>query len=66
MKITFKGLRASANLTQAELAEKVGISVHTAKLADKNPDRLPTAVSVKLCEFYGVSFDDILWTNDCL
>ncbi len=59
MKITFRALRVNRNLTQKELAEKAGITIHAARLADSFPERLSALLIVKLCNFYEVSFDDI-------
>lgn len=58
---TLKALRANADLTQSEVAEKIGVSTTTWSKWE-NKQRFPTVDQVeKISEFFGVSYDDIIF-----
>lgn len=59
MKISLKGARVNANLTQKQVAEKLGISNKTVCSWEKG-ESFPDALQIpKICELYGASYDDI-------
>ena len=61
MKISLKGARANANLTQKQVAKKLGISNKTVGNWE-NGTSFPDAEQIpKLCELYGASYDDIIF-----
>lgn len=63
MKVSIKAARINAELTQAELAEAVGVSKKSVELWEKCKTR-PTIDKVpKLCEAFGATYDDIDWTR---
>ena len=58
---TLKALRANADLTQSEVAEKIGVSITTWSKWE-NKQRFPTVDKVeKISELFGVSYDDIIF-----
>ena len=57
---TLKALRANADLTQSEVAEKIGVSITTWSKWE-NKQRFPTVDKVEKIELFGVSSDDIIF-----
>lgn len=58
---TLKALRANADMKQAEVAEKLGISTTTWSKWE-NKKRFPTVDQAeKISELFGVSYDDIIF-----
>ncbi len=68
IKDRLKSLRKSKNLTQAELGEKIQISLTTINKAEAGKGDLSTEQVIKLSSFFGVSADYLLTgkegTND--
>lgn len=57
--ITLKAARVNAGFTQAMVAEKLGMSVSTIKNWE-NGNSFPKQPAIeKLCELYGVTYDNI-------
>ena len=61
--ITLKAERVNVNLTQADVAKKLDISVGTIKNWEKGKTFPKQPMIEKLCEIYGVSYDNIFF--DC-
>ena len=60
-KYTLKALRANADMTQKETAEKIGVSTTTWSRWEKR-ERYPDVKQVeKIAEVFGVSYDDIIF-----
>jgi transcriptional regulator with XRE-family HTH domain len=61
MKISLKGARANANLTQKQVAEKLCVSNKTVCNWEKGIS-FPDAMQIpKICDLYKVSYDDIIF-----
>ncbi|WP_449461294.1 helix-turn-helix transcriptional regulator [Streptococcus suis] len=60
-KYTLKALRANADMNQAEVAEKLGISTTTWSKWE-NKKRFPTVDQVeKISKLFNVAYDDIIF-----
>lgn len=59
MQISIKAARANANMTQAEVAEKMGVTVSAVSLWEKNKGDMYARQFAKFCEIVGMSRDDI-------
>lgn len=59
MKTTLKGLRGSLDLTQKEMAEKVGVSEDTWRNYEKFKTFPDIPVIENILELTGVTYDDI-------
>lgn len=55
-----RDLREDADLTQKELAEKLGMSQTGYSKYETGENDIPTAILIKLAEIYGVSIDYML------
>lgn len=61
MKVTLKMLRASKNMTQADLAAVLNVNRKTV-IAWENGKYFPAVDMIDaICEFFMVSYDDIKW-----
>lgn len=58
-KISLKAARVNAGLTQAESAERIGVSVSTIKNWEVGKSFPNQPMIEKICEIYGVSYDYI-------
>lgn len=58
--ITLKAARVNAELTQAELAEKLGVSPLTILSWESKKTKIPIESLMKLCEICCVRADDII------
>lgn len=61
--ITLKAARVNAELTQAEAAQKIGVSVSTLKKWEKGVAFPRQPHIMKLCEVYGVGYDNIFFDS---
>ena len=59
--ITLKAARVNVNLTQADVAKKLDISISTIKNWEKGKTFPKQPMIEKLCEIYGVSYDNIFF-----
>ncbi len=59
-----RNLREDADLTQKELAEKLGMSQTGYSKYETGENDIPTAILIKLREIYGVSIDYILGVDN--
>ena len=55
-----RDLREDADLTQKELADKLGMSQTGYSKYETGENDIPTAILIKLSEIYGVSIDYML------
>lgn len=61
MKYTLKMLRVGKGLTQTDLASELNVNRKTISAWEMGKS-LPTVDKIDaICEFYGVSYDDIQW-----
>ena len=58
-KISLKAARVNAGLTQADSAERIGVSVSTIKNWETGKSFPNQPMIEKICEVYGVSYDYI-------
>jgi len=56
---TIEELRKEINLSQIEMAEKLGISPKTLSKYENDSSDLPTPILKKYINIFGVHFDDI-------
>lgn len=59
-KISLEAARVNAKLTQAEIAEKLGVSRSTVIDWEKGNREIKTAYLIAFCQITGFSIDDIL------
>lgn len=64
MQITMKQARVGANLTQAAVAEKMGVHPTTYFRMEKHPEDLTVKQAFLFSNIVGVDFDDILFANN--
>ena len=55
-----RDLREDADMTQKEIAEKLGMSQTGYSKYETGENDIPTVILIKLSEFYGVSIDYML------
>ncbi|MGK9310687.1 helix-turn-helix transcriptional regulator [Melissococcus plutonius] len=61
MKTTLKGLRATLNLTQEEMAKKVGVSEDTWRNYEKYKSYPNVLIINNILSLTGVDYDDIIF-----
>lgn len=61
---TVKELRARKNLTQAQIAEKLGVSVQTYNAWEKDISKVAIGKVEALAEIYGVTIGEIFLPKD--
>ena len=59
MQISIKAARANANMTQAEIAEKMGVTVSAVSLWEKDKCDMSARQLARFCEIVGMNRDDI-------
>lgn len=59
MKISLKGLRVNANLTQLEVADKLGVTKETISNWENGKTSPDAVMLLKLCGVYKCSLDSI-------
>ena len=62
MKHTIKSLRALNNMTQADLAKLLGVSLPTIIKWEKQPHSIPFGKVLQIVEIMGVSINDITFS----
>ncbi len=63
MAITLAAARVNKGLTQKEAAKMIGISLTTLQNYEKYKTKPDIDVGKKISEVYGVTIDDIRWTQ---
>lgn len=61
MALTIKQARLLAEMTQQEVADRMGIHRHTYMKWEQNPDEMPIGRAKQFCEIVGVSIDEIFF-----
>ncbi len=61
MLVTIKQARLLANLTQEEMAHKMGVNVDTYRRIEKDPEKSSIANAKKICDIVGLSIEDIFF-----
>ena len=62
--LKLKAARAGLDLSQADLAEAVGVSRQTISAIEKG-DYNPTITScIRICKVLGKTLDELFWTED--
>lgn len=64
MKNNIKVQRAIHNLTQADLAEKIGVSRQTINAMEKNKYVPSTVLSLKIAQLFEIHVEDIFFLDD--
>ena len=64
MKNTIRIERAIANITQAELAEKIGVSRQTINAIESNKYVPSTVLALKIARLFGKKTDEIFQLED--
>ena len=64
MQITMKQARIGADMTQAEVADKMGVHPTTYLRMEKHPEDLSIKQAHLFSNIVGVDFDDILFVNN--
>ena len=59
-KLTLKDVRKKQDLTQATVAEIMGVTIATVSAWETNKSDMPARKFAKICDIYRVSRDDIL------
>ena len=62
-KIKIKELRKSKKLTMEALGDILGVSKGTISVWEKGPSIPPAVRLEKICDYFGVSMNDLLGTN---
>lgn len=60
-----RNFRLSDNLTQAQLAESLDISTNFVSEIETGKKNISLDVLCRLCQYYNLSADYILWGKDC-
>ncbi len=62
--LTMKSVRAMKDLTQAELAEKVGVSRQTINLIEKGDYNPTINLCLRIAKVLETSLDTLFWEDD--
>lgn len=63
-KITLKMARVGANLTQAQMAEKLGIHATTYNKWERDPGDISINDAMRICRIVNRPIDEIFFTNE--
>ncbi|MDY2991747.1 MAG: helix-turn-helix transcriptional regulator [Hornefia butyriciproducens] len=61
MTMTMKAARANANMTQQEVADKMGVHVQTYQKLERNPENATIKEAKLFATIVGLSFTDIFF-----
>lgn len=64
MKRTLKEWRAKFNLTQSDVAKKIGVSIQTYGVWENNLEIIKMGYATKLAEIFNCKLDDFLFTPE--
>ena len=62
--LRLKAARAGMDLSQAELAEKVGVSRQTISAIEKGDYNPTINLCIKICRVLGKTLDELFWTEE--
>lgn len=62
-KLTVKQHRLIREISQEEMAEKVGVHVQTYRAWEENPEKISIAKAKKIAIAFGISINDIFFSN---
>lgn len=62
MQLGVKSWRRAKEISQSEMADKLGVHVGTYQNWEKNPQNISIENAVKIADIFGVSIDDISFT----
>ena len=62
--LRLKAARAGLDLSQADLAEKVGVSRQTISAIEKGDYNPTINLCIKICRVLGKSLDELFWTEE--
>ena len=62
-KLTVKQHRLIREISQEEMAEKVGVHVQTYRAWEENPEKISIAKAKKIAAAFGISINDIYFSN---
>jgi len=62
-KLTVKQHRLIREISQEEMAEKVGVHVQTYRAWEENPEKISIAKAKKIATAFGISINDIYFSN---
>ena len=63
MRITMKQARVGAEMTQQQVADKLGVHVQTYQRMENNPEDVTIRQGKTFSEIVGVRFEDIFFIN---
>lgn len=61
MKFSLKELRARKNISQAEAAKSLGVSLTTYNTWEKDFTKVSVSTAMSVADFFGVTLDDLLF-----
>ena len=64
MKLTLVAWRRARNISQKNLAKKIGVHINTYIRWEKNPGKIPYDKALKTAEALGIELSDILLPSD--
>lgn len=64
MQITMKQARVGANMTQQQVADRLGVHVQTYQRMEQNPQDVTIKQGKAFSAIVGYSFEDIFFTSD--
>ena len=62
--LRLKAARAGLDLSQADLAEKVGVSRQTISAIEKGDYNPTINLCIKICRVLGKTLDELFWTDE--
>lgn len=62
-KLTVKQHRLIREISQEEMADKIGIHVQTYRAWEENPEKISIAKAKKIAAAFGISINDIFFAN---
>ena len=62
--LKLKAARAGMDMSQADLAEAVGVSRRTISAIEKGDYNPPINLGIKICKGLGKTLDELFWTEE--
>lgn len=66
MTLTIRQWRRAKEITQEQMAEKLGVHVNTYQNWEESPGKISVTKAVQIAEIFGVTLDDILFQNESI